>query len=180
MRRDKLILVLCCTLIAAIIFPYQDCHWEELLFWFVLTIQTVYSLLFFVVLFRKDAWRHVSPADPPKRMRYALIAAAILLLVLPYPRFYVQRQCVRMGIPSSLDVPWGVTHITADAFFIGCDNLTSFTGITSITIPDSVTSIGDGAFGCCENLRSITIPRHFTYPDVKRWCVPSGCKIIRR
>lgn len=36
--------------------------------------------------------------------------------------------------------------------FVGCSEL------KSITIPDSVSSIGDYAFGECENLRNITIP----------------------
>ena len=36
------------------------------------------------------------------------------------------------------------------------------TSITSITIPDSVTSIGDGAFNNCEGLTSVTIPDSVT------------------
>jgi hypothetical protein len=35
-------------------------------------------------------------------------------------------------------------------------------GITSVTIPNSVTSIGDGAFGSCEGIASITIPNSVT------------------
>ena len=41
-------------------------------------------------------------------------------------------------------------------------------------------SIGKRAFYDCENLTSITIPRHFTDKDVKRWDVPSRGKIIRK
>ena len=71
----------------------------------------------------------------------------------------------------------GVTNIGAHAFY-WCDNLTGITipnsvtsigdyafyrsGLTSITIPNSVTSIGDSAFYYCGNLTSITIPNSVT------------------
>jgi len=49
-----------------------------------------------------------------------------------------------------------VVGISAYAFF-GCSVL------TSVTIPDSVTSIGDWAFYCCSGLTSVTIPDSVTY-----------------
>ncbi len=49
----------------------------------------------------------------------------------------------------------GTKCISCNAFY-GC------TGLTSITIPDSVTSIGSGAFGDCTGLTSITIPNSVT------------------
>ena len=52
---------------------------------------------------------------------------------------------------TSVIIPDSVTSIGERAFS-GCS------GLTSITIPDSVTSIGSGAFGGCGSLRSITIP----------------------
>ena len=38
------------------------------------------------------------------------------------------------------------------------DNAFEYSDITSIGIPDDVTSIGDGAFDGCESLTSINIP----------------------
>lgn len=71
----------------------------------------------------------------------------------------------------------GITHIGTWTFY-GCRKLTSITipdsvtrigqgafcycGFTNITIPDSVTSIGDYAFGRCESLESIKIPTNLT------------------
>ena len=52
---------------------------------------------------------------------------------------------------TSVVIPNGVTSIGEFAFW-GCSSL------TSITIPDSVTSIGDSAFKNCSSLTSITIP----------------------
>ena len=71
-----------------------------------------------------------------------------------------------------------VTSIRNSAFF-GCSGLTSITignsvtsiewcafegcsGLTSITIPNSVTSIGNGAFHGCSGLTSINIPNSVT------------------
>ena len=52
---------------------------------------------------------------------------------------------------TSVNIPNGVTSIKVRAFF-GCSSL------ESITIPDSVTSIEGYAFYGCESLASITIP----------------------
>ena len=60
-------------------------------------------------------------------------------------------------IPSSIkvnDVEYSVTSIRPGAF--------SNCGLTSITIPNSVTSIGDEAFCQCYDLTSITIPNSVT------------------
>ena len=67
------------------------------------------------------------------------------------------------------------TRVICDSAFADCRGLTSVTipdsvtsigscafaycrGLTSVTIPNSVTSIGDGAFADCDGLQSIIIP----------------------
>ena len=57
---------------------------------------------------------------------------------------------------TSITIPNSVTSIGSSAFS-GC------TGLTSITIPNSVTSIGSSAFKGCTSLSSITIPNSVTY-----------------
>ena len=56
---------------------------------------------------------------------------------------------------TSITIPNSVTSIGNSAFS-GC------TSLTSITIPNSVTSIGPVAFGYCSSLTSITIPNSVT------------------
>ena len=85
---------------------------------------------------------------------------------------------------TSLTVPYSVTKIDSSAFY-RCDNLKTFKGKlasadgrclikngeliafapggpTEYTIPYGVTTIGEGAFNRCSNLRSITIPNSVT------------------
>ncbi|MGN0803843.1 MAG: leucine-rich repeat domain-containing protein [Candidatus Coproplasma sp.] len=57
---------------------------------------------------------------------------------------------------TSITIPDSVTSIRHRAFSYCC-------GLTSITIPDSVTSILDSAFSYCSGLTSITIPDSVTY-----------------
>ena len=54
-------------------------------------------------------------------------------------------------VMTSVTIPEGVTSIGKQAFY-GCS------GLTSVTIPTSVTSIGEGAFRGCSGLTSVTIP----------------------
>ena len=56
---------------------------------------------------------------------------------------------------TSITIPNSVTRIGEDAFF-------NCSGLTSITIPNSVTSIGRYAFFNCSGLTSVTIPNSVT------------------
>ena len=56
---------------------------------------------------------------------------------------------------TSVTIPDSVTTIEWGAFS-GC------TSLTSVTIPDSVTTIGDSAFRDCTSLTSVTIPDSVT------------------
>ena len=56
---------------------------------------------------------------------------------------------------TSLTIPSSVTSIGSEAFS-GCS------GLTSLTIPSSVTSIGESAFWDCSSLTSLTIPSGVT------------------
>ena len=85
-------------------------------------------------------------------------------------------------IPEKVKCNDGVEYVVASlcaSCFEGCSGLTSITipssvtslgrscfsdcsGLTSITIPSSVSSLGDGCFGGCSGLTSITIPSSVT------------------
>ena len=68
---------------------------------------------------------------------------------------------------TSITIPDSVTTIGEGAFS-GC------TGLTSMTIPDSVTTIGGGAFEDCTNLETITIPKNAKFDTTFRGRVYNG------
>ena len=57
---------------------------------------------------------------------------------------------------TSVSIPNSVKTI-CDGAFSGCS------GLTSVTIPNSVTTMGDGAFGYCSGLTSVTMPNSVKY-----------------
>jgi hypothetical protein len=59
------------------------------------------------------------------------------------------------GLGGSYSIPNSVTSVGEGAFF-GCESL------TGVTIPNSVTNIGDEAFQICVGLTSVTIPNSVT------------------
>ena len=70
------------------------------------------------------------------------------------------------GCKNTITIPNSVTSIGYQAFF-GCS------GLISITIPNSVTSIGERAFQFCSGLTSITIPNSVT--EINAWAF-EGCR----
>ena len=72
---------------------------------------------------------------------------------------------------TSITIPSSITSI-GDNCFYGCD------GLTSITIPSSVTSLGDNCFLDCSGLTSITIPSSVTSLGETCFCGCSGLTSI--
>ena len=73
---------------------------------------------------------------------------------VPIPAFTIADgvlTAVELNGAAEVTIPDGVTSI-GDGVFSGCS------GITSVTIPDSVTSIGNGAFAGCTGLTSVSLP----------------------
>ena len=66
-------------------------------------------------------------------------------------------------------IPEGTEHID---LYKGIDGLN---GLTTIVIPKSVTSIGQGAFNFCSNLQEITVSSENLLENME---IPEGVKVI--
>ena len=79
-------------------------------------------------------------------------------LVIPEGVINISRNLSGVKSLTSVEIPNSVTSI-GDSTFYGC------TGLTSVKIPDSVTSIGYSAFSGCTGLTSVAIPDSVTSID---------------
>ena len=85
---------------------------------------------------------------------------------------------IRVNAVTAIDLPDSITTIEGNAFF--------GTGITSFTMPDSVTELGNGAFRLCASLKNITlssnlskIPENaFESTGLKEITIPEGVASI--
>ena len=71
---------------------------------------------------------------------------------------------------TSITIPNSVTEICCDAF-------SWCRGLTSITIPNSVTSIGKNAFLWCTGLKEVTVPKSAKIGD---YAFDKNTKVTRK
>ncbi len=72
-----------------------------------------------------------------------------------------------LDFSSYNNAPFDLNSLKTITFGDEVENIPAFLcykryGLTNVTIPNSVTSIGENAFNCCENLTSVTIPNSVT------------------
>lgn len=72
---------------------------------------------------------------------------------------------------TSVTLPETLTTLGFDAFY-NCSSL------TEVTIPESVTSIGSGAFWSCVNLKSINLPKDISRIEEKTFCACDSLESI--
>ena len=83
-------------------------------------------------------------------------------------QYYDNSKYYHYYIPSSIKSATITDGNISSYAFRGCSDL------TSVTIPDSVTSIGNYAFNCCSGLTSVTIPDSVTSIGKYAFCGCSG------
>ena len=82
--------------------------------------------------------------------------------------------CAFLGDDTELTLP---ENYKEENYVIGAGAFSDYTSLISVTIPNSVTSIGDYAFSGCSGLTSVTIPNSVTSIGEKAF---SGCKMIAK
>ena len=104
-----------------------------------------------------NAWCKIALYDNPLRYALNLYLGDELIndFVIPDGVTSIDNLVAGWKGLTSITIPDSVTEISHDAFR-GC------TGLTSVTIPDSVTEIGPCAFEGCTGLTSVTIPDSVT------------------
>ncbi len=115
--------------------------------------RTLITLLFIVFtianLLAGPIYDFYADSENGQRLYYKIYASGVIV-VKPDQNYYVSGDVI---IPETVDYN-GVSYTVSciDYPFYNCNNL------TSVTIPNTVTSIGNSAFEGCTNLASITIP----------------------
>lgn len=88
--------------------------------------------------------------------------------------FYIGNHLIKakISLSGAYEIKNGTKYIQDEAFY-------KCTVLTSISIPDSVTSIGQNAFSGCTGLTSITIPESVTFIEANPFAGCTGLEIIK-
>ncbi len=106
-------------------------------------------------LFDKDKTAEVTYSTDSKYSGDVVIPATVTYNNYQYSVTSIGDEAFYLSELTSITIPNSVTSIGYQAFYYCI-------GLTSVTIPNSVTSIGNSAFSNCFGLTSITIPNSVT------------------
>ena len=132
------------------------------------------------------------PPEPDTKVEYSILdESAKTCAITHVGQAYFNDEVTAFEIPETVELEGGTYTVTAigDNAFNGCRNMASVTipntvtsigrrafyfveksegGLTQITIPNSVTSIGEEAFYGCRYLETVTLSENIT-------SIPNGC-----